>query len=591
MNPLVQVSPTGGKLVLAAVAGTVNAAPNPENEVDAAAGAERSMYVYAPASGVPHPKQAAVLYVLRDGADEASARRAVDELALDVLAEANHLIVVLPNPAEGGWNYAADPARDDDVAFLVRCFAALKGSLAKVSGFNGLMFHVGCGAAASAMVWTLAQTHPLDAAGIMVGAFPEGYEPPAGAAEQVAWLYETNAEAQAHLAEVDRVPANASAPRTGAVCHASAENPCVRYYTSGRGLCAAELAEAWARLFSGTRRWRNDVCGTYQPRPDFEGRGFVAHVADSSLPLEDGLPRTWYEYVPARVRASAEPAPLVIYLHGINCVGLYGAEQSGWADIADRDGLMCVFPDATVEMRWNAWDDPRIPADIPFILALIDQMDAQHPVDRTRVYLSGFSMGSMTVNAIACAYPEVFAGAVACNAASVGYLHTLDESADEMLMFNPASRIRDIEPSDDESSPMHRLADSKRAAYAYRMPFVQLVGLNDNTTFYTKGRIWPVAEGDTEWIETVRYWKEFNGIPAEPLLDPATETGFAAPERVEQGRFIHQSWEDEAGEPGLYHLIAVRRMPHAVDLAGIELGWSIVKRYRRLADGSLGLVE
>ena len=587
MNPLVQVSPAGGQLVYAPVAGTVGGAPNPENEVEAKEGAERSMYVYAPASGAPHPKQAAVLYVLRDGADEASARKTVAALALDVLAEANHLIVVLPNPAAGGWNYAQDPAREDDAAFLVRCFAALKGSPAKVSGFNGLMFHVGCSPAASAMVWTLAQTHPLDAAGVVIGAFPAGYAAPEGTAEQVAWLYEENAAAAAHLAAVDRVPANASAPVGYAVCHTSAANPCVRYCTSGRGLSAAELAEAWARLFSGTRRWRNDVTGTYQPRPDFEGRGFVAHVADCSLPLEDGLPRTWYEYVPAGVRASAEPAPLVIYLHGINCVGLYGAEQSGWADIADRDGLMCVFPDATVEMRWNAWDDPRIPADIPFILALIDQMDAQYSVDRTRVYLSGFSMGSMTVNAIACSYPEVFAGAVACNAASIGYLHTLDESVDEMLMFNPGSVLRGLEPGDGAPSPTRQRADAKRAAHGYRMPFVQFVGLNDPTTFYTKGRIWPVAEGDTEWIETVRYWKEFNGIPAEPLLDPATETGFAAPAREERGRFIHQSWVDEDGEPGLYHLVAVRRMPHAVDLAGIELGWSIVKRYRRNPDGSL----
>lgn len=593
MNPLVQVSPVGGTLTLATVPGAVSSVPNPENEVEAEAGRERTMYVYAPKSGVPHPKQAQVLYVLRDDADEASALEVLSSLGLDVLAEAEHVIVVLPNPDEDGWNYACDVSRDDDISFLVRCFSALKGSPAGVSGFNGMMFYIGCTPAASAMAWTLAMKSPLDAAGIMVGAFPEGYEPPEGSAEQVAWLYEPNAVAEAHLAKADVVPAAAGAHVSYAVCHSNPGNPNVCYFTSERGLCAAEVEEAWTRLFSRTRRWRNDVAGIYQPRIDFEGLGFVAHVDDASLPLEDGLPRTWYEYVPPCVRATSEPRPLVIYLHGINCMGLYGAEQSGWASIAARDGFSVVFPDATSEMRWNAWDDPRIARDIPFILALIDHMDEVHPVDRSRVYVSGFSMGSMFTNALACSHPEVFAGALACNGAHTGYLNTLDESVPGMLVFNPRSGLRDMEPSTDTASPMHRLADEKRAGFEYRMPFVQFVGLNDPTSFDAPGRVWPATEEDVSWPATVAYWKRYNNIPAEPLFDASTETGFAADLRVEEGeRFIHQAWRSaDSGSPELYHLIAVKRMPHAVDLRGIELGWSIIKRYRRNADGTLGRVE
>ena len=181
------------------------------------------------------------------------------------------------------------------------------------------------------------------------------------------------------------------------------------------GICIGVGLSGWIGLlaYKDVRRWRNDTYGIFAARPDFDALGFVAHVADTSLGLADGLPRTWYEYVPARLHDTADSVPLVFYLHGINCCGLYGAEQSGWIELAERDGFACVFPDATIEDRWNGWDDPRLPSDSAFILALIEHMSTVVPLDRRRIYVSGFSMGSMMTNALASGHPEVFAGAVA----------------------------------------------------------------------------------------------------------------------------------------------------------------------------------
>ncbi len=346
-------------------------------------------------------------------------------------------------------------------------------------------------------------------------------------------------------------------------------------------------------MFSRTRRWRNDVNGTYQLRIDFEERGFSAHVADGSLGLADGLPRTWHEYVPPALRGTSEPAPLVIYLHGVNCVGLYGAEQSGWADIADEEGLLAVFPDATLEERWNVWDDPRLPSDVAYVLALIEHMDGVHPVDRGRIYLSGFSMGSMFANALACSYPQLFAGVVALNGPNKGYLGTLEDSLDEMLAFRPGSVLADLVPANAPVSPTQVLADRQRAL-GLRMPFAQFVGLEDAVGF-DAGRIWPVTSTDDGlWPATVAFWLEADGVEGGLALDVSTPTGIAAHETCEEGcsgRLVHQLWHSaDEGAPAYYHLVAERRMPHAVDLEEVRLGWRLVGRWRRNPDGSLGAV-
>lgn len=584
---LPQRSSYAASLKFEVVKGTTSGDLNPENDVDVLAGIDRSMYVYVPASGVYHAKQAPVLMVLRDDAGEGSAAALLRDLALDRLAEDNHFIVVFPNPLGTGWNYDAKPGRDDDAQFIVRCFAALKTSESGVAGFNGMIFHLGATPAGSAMAMTLASSSPLDAAALMIGDFPEDYQVKAGpSAQQVAWLYEANARAEAYLEAVD-------APLSDGLdgMRVNVSNPCVRLVVSDEGLTAAALAQAWERVFAPTRRWRNDTYGIYQPRIDFAAKGYVAHVEDSGLGVNDGFAHTWYEYVPTRLRGTDDPIALVLYLHGINCVPLYGAEQSGWADLADRDGFAVVFPAPAIEERWNVWDDPRLPSDMDFLLALIDHMDEVHPIDRSRVYVSGFSMGSMMSNALAGAHPEAFAGAVALNGPNPGYLQTLDESVPWLLPFRRDSVVGTLPASDEKVSPVRRMVDAKLSVGTWRMPFVQFVGLLDGAGGAPKARVWPLTEdGGGMWPATIRLWLRYDNVLDELVLTGEGELGIDALEVAEEcERFVHVTWEGaDEGAPALYHFIGVRRMPHAVDLRALELGWDIVRRFCRNADGSLG---
>lgn len=588
MDPRVQFSRHAGELRLVEVPGVVELGPNPENEVEVRAGEARSMYVYAPLSGCPHPKQTQVLFVLRDGADERGARAALRDLGLDALSERDGVIVVLPNPAEGGWNYGADASRESDVDLFARCFSAL-GPATGVAGFNGMMSYLACSPEASSMVWTLATERPLDVCGMMVGPFAEGYRPPEGAlAPQVCWLYGDDEATLERLVAAGGAVADGRAGETRSFsCPAS---PAVRVLADGCGLSSETVAEAWDVLLSRVRRWRDDVWGTHRERVDFEGRGFVPHVDDLSLGLGDSLPRTWYEYVPARLRETSEPVPLVIYFHGINCMGLYGAEQSGWADVADRDGFMVAFPNATVDQRWNAWDDARLPDDVGFVLALIEHMAQVHELDRSRVYLSGFSMGSMFAQALACSRPGLFAGVIACNAPNMAYLQTLDEAAPGLLKVGRRGALSEIPPRPEESSVIRAMADGCRDEGRFGMPVVQFVGLEDGLGF-PEGERWPVTpDGGDLWVPTIGFWMAFNGFggAGRPSFDGRQPTGVASDRTVREGRFVHQSWELEGGGGTLrYHLVAVERLPHAVDPRELEIGWEIVRKFSRSEDGSL----
>lgn len=82
--------------------------------------------------------------------------------------------------------------------------------------------------------------------------------------------------------------------------------------------------------------------------------------------------------------------PLIISMHGFGQDAPYQQAQAKWEPIADTAKFVVVYPNAT-EKRW----DISGTSDIDFILAIIDNMYSRYGIDRSRVYLSGFSMGGM----------------------------------------------------------------------------------------------------------------------------------------------------------------------------------------------------
>lgn len=589
MNEITEFSPYGGTLVKEEVKGQINAEKVPENSVRTNTGKDRDMYVYVPTSGCPDAKQGQVVMVLRDEADEQSAYSIMKEYGLDTLAEEKHFLLLFPNANNEGWNYQEDKEHEDDIAYLIRCFAALPGSKGGVTGFNGMIFYIATSKASSAMLMTLSIKSPANVAGIMISGFPEDYRitKDSWKAPQVAFISGRNGQAEEYLKNANEVT---EADRTELKHVSVYTNPCncsIRHILSLNEISANEIAFAWNELFSETRRWQNDTYGTYQKRTNFTERGFIPHVNDTSLGVNNDFAHTWYEYIPAQLHGSTEKIPLLIYFHGIGCVPLYGAEQSGWHDIADRENFIVVYPKPAIEKRWNIWDTPKLPSDMSFVLALIEHMKQQYSIDESRIYISGFSMGSMMTNALACSYPELFAAAAHCNAPHFGYISTLAQLTPLLLKINPKSVIRNmIDDLDDKETHTRIMADKKKKGMDYRMPIIQNSGLLDGQ--------WPISTANDPWIQTFDYWKAYNNIPVTPFIqNPMYESGLTADETFYEGadeRFLHHRWFSvDSGNPSLYEVVLAKRMPHALDLRQLEIAWKFMKKFSRNSDGSLNM--
>ena len=499
MNPLVSKSPFAGTLVEEQVPGATSGNLNPENNVETGRGQDRTMFVYVPRSGCPHPKQTKVLMVLRDEATEESAQALLDGLGIAELAEEGHFVVVFPNPLADGWNYSLDEAREDDAAFIVRCFAALPGSKGGVAGFNGMICHFATSPAASAMVATLAATRPLDAAAIMVGSFPEGYEMPEGkGAQQVAWLYEANDQLANRLAAVrqpgveNELPATWSASRTSrtpasATMRAPTASRPTRWPTPGsscsprRAVGATTSSASTSRASTSmpaasSRTWAtprsawptacpargSSTCPSACADPKSPSPWSSTCMASTAGPLRRRAERLGRPRRPRRLRLRLPRR------HHRDAL-----ERLGRPAPAERHGLHSRPHRA--HGRGRAGRPP------PHLrLGLLDGLD-----DDQRAGL--------------VAYPEVFAGAISLNGPHVSYLETLDDSKAGLLAFNPRSRLTSLEPCDAPTSPSRDLSDEKKRAYDYRMPIVQFAGLADPMGM-PKGRMWPLtAEDQSAW--------------------------------------------------------------------------------------------
>lgn len=185
----------------------------------------------------------------------------------------------------------------------------------------------------------------------------------------------------------------------------------------------------WKDFLYRQRRWMADPGGDLRvTRDPVRDLGMEYHYEQIG-----GWMREWYVYVPDAVRAQPEtPVPVVVAMHGYTCSGEIYAGNSEWYKVADRYGFIVIHPTAVngnIEMEnqacspdfvplpaWNfLYTTPNGPDDTAFIQTILDRTAAEHTVDRSRVYATGHSHGSMMTQTLALAVPEVFAAVAPCS--------------------------------------------------------------------------------------------------------------------------------------------------------------------------------
>src|SRR5262245_12983596 len=107
-----------------------------------------------------------------------------------------------------------------------------------------------------------------------------------------------------------------------------------------------------------------------------------------------GITRSFMLHIPPR----AGPFPLVMMLHGAGGGADFAADETGWSQLADLEGIAVVYPEGlparrdktpkflTNPQEWNDGSGRGGEDDVGFLTAVLDHL--AEFIDRRRVYVT-----------------------------------------------------------------------------------------------------------------------------------------------------------------------------------------------------------
>ena len=216
-------------------------------------------------------------------------------------------------------------------------------------------------------------------------------------------------------------------------------------------------------------------------KTDEENGSFVNGVTNQII-NHDGSDREYIQYIPSDYDGS-EKLPLLINFHGFGGQARGHMQAADLRSLAESNGFVLVYPqgsDLNGFSHWNAalkgGDTKSDVDDLGFIEALINKLISQNLIDDKRVYAIGYSNGGMMSYALGCYKSNLIA--------AIG-------SVSGYMLQN-------------DCTPSHSI------------PLIKLHGTND---YYDGGGVY----NSVEFV--VNFWKNFNNISADPLIDSYNDNG------------------------------------------------------------------
>jgi polyhydroxybutyrate depolymerase len=175
-------------------------------------------------------------------------------------------------------------------------------------------------------------------------------------------------------------------------------------------------------LAIGISNWQ---CTATLPKEGIPDTGTYKRKLDISVV---GQKRNYLLHIPEKYTPN-DKIPLVIVLHGAFSTAEQIEEQSGFSNLADREGFLVAYPNGAFGLfgyfqHWNAGhccgkaQSDNID-DVGFLINVINDIKDRFPIDTTRIYMVGFSNGGMLTYRFAAEHTNILAAA-APMAASIG---------------------------------------------------------------------------------------------------------------------------------------------------------------------------
>jgi polyhydroxybutyrate depolymerase len=171
----------------------------------------------------------------------------------------------------------------------------------------------------------------------------------------------------------------------------------------------------------------------------------IAYPQTDSL-VFGGIQRSYLVHLPSSYTGTVA-LPLVIALHNLSGSAAGFETMTGFSAKSDTENIVVVYPNGTGNpASWNcggSWSTTvtNINDDVGFIAALIDTLAKRYTIDSTRIYVAGFSNGSMMAYRLAAELSNRIAAIAAgsgpmtlrtlhpSHSVAIIHFHALDDSS------------------------------------------------------------------------------------------------------------------------------------------------------------------
>ncbi len=230
--------------------------------------------------------------------------------------------------------------------------------------------------------------------------------------------------------------------------------------------------------------------GRLLPMHDYAAEGIVESM--ESVQLKDGTTLNYIVYYDKElpVTGDADPVPLVLAFHGGGNSALFEAQATEWPEIAQAHSFIAVsvdlhFPKSTAAQT----------------IELIDHLKSKYAIDASRIYASGFSMGSVKSWDLYEQFATVFAGLAPMDASEVpgtdSYGNKLDSYNTDVpvpLFFvgGQASPLPELANQDQKIRDRIDYAfkvNGVKTAYSYNADVNPWWGLNGDITYQVTDKV------------------------------------------------------------------------------------------------------
>lgn len=252
----------------------------------------------------------------------------------------------------------------------------------------------------------------------------------------------------------------------------------------------------------------------------------------------------YIEYIPSTAKmTSTGTVPLIMIFHGGGNTADYHAWLSEWPLIAKEAGAMVV----------SVQDHTNYPANE--LVELLENLFKQYPaIDKTRVYASGFSMGSLKSFELGFSYPEYFAGIApmdAINASMLGVTEAPDMIIPAFYVGGETSPLPEFPfqgDTSEENLAMLFKANQVTSNYKYNEALGKWWGIAADGSFTRSNSVFTTS------VHTVSYYKSTDGNVYTELCNVSNQS-------------------------------------HEIYAENSYAAWDFLSRFSRNADGSISIAE